>query len=300
MFEEIELFGTTVKIKNYFCSANPNQYEKKDIKLNFYIKITDACNAKCLFCSNKEMQDDGHIDFDKLEYVLQYLHAKNLINRISITGGEPLLNIDTLNKVINLIYEVIPASLVTLNTNGYNIRRVLELDNINRLEGIHISRHHYDDVINHQIFKVDVALTEDIKFVMDKLENKHLLRLNCLLANNYINNIDQVQKYLEYASQLNIFRVGFVSLMPINDYSKKHFISFNEVFSNLPSTFLSSGHYYDHQICECINGVYIAKNGNLIEYYSRMTKELNCDYARQLVYTSSNKLTTGFGKDSLI
>ena len=38
----------------------------------------------------------------------------------------------------------------------------------------------------------------------------------------------------------------------------------------------------------------LAKDKN-IKGYARMTKDLNCDYARQFVYTSDNKLTAGFG-----
>ena len=59
-------------------------------------------------------------------------------------------------------------------------------------------------------------------------------------------------------------------------------------------------HYYDKNICECINGAYISNEGKIIEYYARMTKELNCEYARQFVYTSDNKLTLGFGKEIII
>ena len=88
--------------------------------------------------------------------------------------------------------------------------------------------------------------------------------------------------------------------MKINDYSKENFVDFNDVFEKdkmNPSTFV---HFYDSNICECINGVYISKEGKFIEWYARMTKELKCDYTRQFVYTSDNKLTTGFGKEIII
>ena len=66
--------------------------------------------------------------------------------------------------------------------------------------------------------------------------------------------------------------------MKINDYSKENFVDFNDVFKKdkmNPSTFV---HFYDSNICECINGVYISKEGKFIEWYARMTKELKCDY----------------------
>ena len=299
-YEEIELYNEKVKIKNYYCSSNPNIFEKGNMKLNLYIKITDSCNANCKFCSNSNTKDSGNINLDKLKDVLIYLNSKDILNRISITGGEPLLKMDLLNDVLNLVFEIIPNSKVTINTNGYNIKKVLDLDSINKLYGIHISRHHYSDEVNNKIFGIEVASTDDIKYVMDKVNNKQLLRLNCLFIKDYIDDMNSIYEYLEFASKLNIFRVGFVSLMKINDYSKENFIDFNNIILKESNKNKNVSHYFDKNICECINGVYIANNGNFIEYYARMTKELNCEYSRQLVYTSDNKLTTGFNKKSLI
>ena len=300
MYEEIEIFGEKIRIKNYLCSSNPNKIKRQNAKLNLYIKINDACNAKCEFCSNRDMQDMGNINLEKLEYVLDYLNKRNLLNRISITGGEPMLKLDLLNKVANLIFKVIPNAMVTINTNGFNLRRVVNLDSINKIEGIHISRHHYEDELNKQIFKMDVATKEDIEYVMSNVTNKKLLRLNCLLIKDYIDKPEEVEKYLEFASELGIFRVGFVSLMKVNGYCKENYINFNSVFKKEIMNPKTIAHFYDMNICECINGVYISKKGKFVEWYARMTKELNCEYSRQFVYTSDNKLTTGFGKAIII
>ena len=300
MYEEIEIFGEKIRIRNYACSSIKNQFNKQKMQLNLYIKINDGCNAKCEFCSNRTMQDMGKINLEKLEYVLKYFNERLLLNRISITGGEPMLKIDLLNDVANLIYKVIPDATVTINTNGNNLRKIVNLDAVDKIEGIHISRHHYKDEINKKIFGTEVASIEDIKYVMNNVKNKKLLRLNCLLMKNNIDNIEEVEKYLEFASNLEIFRVGFVSLMKVNDYSRENFVNFNDIFKCdviNPQTFV---HFYDTNICECINGAYISKQGRFTEWYARMTKELNCEYTRQFVYTSDNKLTTGFGKEIII
>lgn len=57
---------------------------------------------------------------------------------------------------------------------------------------------------------------------------------------------------------------------------------------------------YNLYVCECTNGLYLGYNGNITEYYARMAKELNCEYAQQFVYTTDNKLTVGFNKKPLI
>ena len=38
----------------------------------------------------------------------------------------------------------------------------------------------------------------------------------------------------------------------------------------------------------------------LVEYYVRMVKDVDCPYTTQLVYTSDNKVTSGFGKKILL
>ncbi len=298
-YELIRLFGQDVKIKNYLCGQDPNLCYQDHVTLNLYVKINDACNGNCEFCSNRGLRDDGKLDLEKLRSTLIYLHDKGILNRISVTGGEPLLNPKLLNDTLNLIFSVDKQALVTFNTNGCNLSQVLDFDAIDKVEGIHISRHHYDDDKNRGIFGCDVATYDDIESIMNKSKNKKLLRLNCLLMKDYIDSPDEIRKYLEHASDLGVFRVGFVSLMKVNDYCRNHFVDFNDVFDTIPNS-KNVSHHYDKNICECLNGVYVSDSGKFMEYYARMSKDAECDYARQLVYTSDNRLTTGFGKASLI
>lgn len=301
MIKEIKIFNEKVQIKNYLCSNNPDNIIEGEYKFNLYIKITDYCNAKCPFCSNQSsIPKKENIDLNKLEIVLKELYSKNLLSRISITGGEPLLYIDRLNTILNKIFEVIPNAFVTINTNGINFDKIHEIETLDKLEGIHISRHHYNDDLNNKLFAVKTATKEEIKELYNKTKNKQLIRLNCLLIKDLIDNKDEVEKYLEMASDIGVFRVGFVSLMPTNDYCKEKYINFNDIFKELNNNFFSTNHYYDSKICECCNGIFLSKTGNLVEYYARMTKELNCDYMRQLVYTPSNELSVGFNKKKIL
>lgn len=300
MYETIEIFGQKVDIRNNNCTRCGEIPTRTPMKLNLYIKLTDMCNAKCEMCSNRGNEKTSKLDLEKLKMVIKYLDNRNLINRIGITGGEPMLNMSKLNDLLNIIFDVKKDSMVTINTNGFNIKNILYLDSIDKVNGIHISRHHYDDEINNDFFGISTATNSDIEYMMNKLDNKKLLRLNCLLMKNYINNIKEVSNYLETAANLGIFRVGFVSLMKVNDFSKENFINFNDIFRDLPSNYCKTDKLNDLNICECENGVYLSNNGDIVEYYARMTKELNCEYARQFVYTSDNKLTVGFNKKSLI
>lgn len=46
--------------------------------------------------------------------------------------------------------------------------------------------------------------------------------------------------------------------------------------------------------------MYLTDDNNIVEFYARMVKDCDCDYTNQLVYTSDNKVTAGFGKKIIL
>lgn len=300
MSKEIELFGKQVVLRNNVCSKDDIYKEDKYRTYNLYISITDVCLASCPFCNNntkkKQTFTDKKFDVAKLEQVLKELKDKNLLNRVSITGGEPLLNLDLLNRVINSIFKICGDNqYLTINTNGFNLDRVTELDRFKNIAGIHISRHHYLDEKNDELFGFKTIHLEEIKHLQDKVENKHLLRLNSLLIKNYIDSAKEVENYLEMAAKLGIFRVGFVGLMPLNEFSKQNYIEYKEIFKNLSQDCIVVSKLKNCNTCDCTNGMYISKEGKLVEFYSRVVRDLNPQHEGQFSYTVENNLCAGFG-----
>ena len=85
------------------------------------------------------------------------------MHSIALTGGEPMTNPDRLNDILNLIWNIDKKIQVQISTNGLNLREIAGFDDPNNLESIHISRHHYDDSKNIEIFGTNtIATTEDI------------------------------------------------------------------------------------------------------------------------------------------
>lgn len=299
-YESINLFGKIVKVRNKPCSVNGKTANVSNMKLDLYIKVSDLCNAHCSVCSNKGNEKPSDIDYKKLEFVIAYLESKGRIGRIAITGGEPFLDLDRLNKVLNVVFKAKPDAYVTINTNGFRIRDSLSLDNISQVGGIHISRHHFKDSVNNEFFGIKTASRDDIRRVVVDSHNSKLIRLNCLLMKNYVHTIKDVERYLEMAAVLGVNHCGFVSLMPYNEESISEYIDFSDIFKDVPERFQIISKTKDLDICECANGVYLANNGRVMPFYARKTKELDCPYARQYVYTSDNHLTAGFGGRNLI
>jgi len=299
--KKIVLFGEELLVKDSLCGPTPESRFEVEPSLRLYIKMTDACNANCQFCANENCKDFGTLDFKKLEYVIRYLKEKNRLHGISITGGEPMVNPQKMNDLLNLIWKIDENMEIAISTNGLNLREFAQFDQVNKLESIHISRHHYDDKINEEIFGTkSIATTEDIMFLQDKLDDKQILNINTLVMKDYIENLDGIKKMLDYVGETGVYKNGFVSLMKCNDYSEKHFINFNDIFNNLDSNFLLAHRFYNGEYCECIDGIYTSNNAKLVEFYARMVKECSCPYTTQLVYTSDNKVTAGFGKKVLL
>lgn len=292
----IELFNQEVLVKDSLCGPTPESRWEVEPNLRLYIKVTDSCNADCKFCANGNCKDFGKLDLEHLDFVIRYLKENNRLHSIGLTGGEPMINPDKLNDILNLIWSIDKNTQVQISTNGLNLREIAGFDDPNNLESIHISRHHYDDKKNIEIFGTDtIATTEDIMFLQDALTNKKIININTLVMKDYISNLEEIKKMLDYVGETGVYKNGFVSLMKCNDYSESHFINFNDIFNNLDENFLLAHRFYAATYCECIDGIYSSKNAKLVEFYARMVKECKCPYTTQLVYTSDNKLTAGFG-----
>ena len=103
-----------------------------------------------------------------------------------------------------------------------------------------------------------------------------------------------------HSSHRPLKRTSALSETKVSDTIIKKFINFNDLFSHLDDNFFPGHHFYSREYCECVDGIYLTKHHKLVEYYARMIKDCECPYTTQLVYTSDNKVTAGFGKKVLL
>ena len=129
------------------------------------------------------------------------------------------------------------------------------------------------------------------------LENKEIFETEAFIGRNGFTK-DKTEG--DGKTPIGVYKTGFVSLMKCNSYAEKEFINFNDLFSHLDDNFFPGHHFYSREYCECVDGIYLTKHHKLVEYYARMIKDCECPYTTQLVYTSDNKVTAGFGKKVLL
>ena len=96
------------------------------------VKLTNRCNARCIMCNVWRMQDNAA---PSLPHEIPLEGYKRLcevnrdffsrLRRISLTGGEPTLRRD-LVEIAQVLSEAYPQADLSINSNGFSTRRVLE------------------------------------------------------------------------------------------------------------------------------------------------------------------------------
>ncbi len=291
------IFGKTIDLKSHNCSLNGCEMVPiTEPYINLYVQL-NGCNANCSFCEFKNVANA--FDFEKFEQTLISLKEEIEVKKISITGGEPTLELKKLYKIIDLIRFYFPETFLVMNTNGFQLLNLFENGEINNFDSISISRHHYEDVKNNEILGFKALSTVELKRAQEKLINKNLLHLSCNLIKNNIDSEKEIYEFLEFANFLKIYDVGFVSLMKINDFCKENFIDFSSFDFKTKRMLLSKQwNYFDS--CKCNNYLYIPEKLDIevVKAYSRCV--LKPEHPSNLVVFNGKNLKFGFNGLTLI
>lgn len=288
------LFDKEIEPRQHYCQLF--DYDLRAVEnpyINIQVKIK-GCNADCSFCGSKET---GIFDENKYFDKLKKIAEKVPINKLNFTGGEPTLNLERLDRLIKGTLEIIPSVYIVINTNGHNFEKIFE-ENIHEMVGnIQLSRHHYNDDINNKILGVKSVSKEVIKSIASELENKRLLNLSCNLMKDYIDNEEEIIRYLDEASSIDIRWVGFVTLIPLNEFCVDNKILFENM--NLESDrFILTKHWKFEKKCQCYSHVYIPKDlGDPIRVYNKRTEK--SDLKNIMVFDGEN-FNIGFSDNVLL
>ena len=299
----VNVLGKDLKLKNYICSSDGIHYKQKpaDISLQLSICPTSFCDAACPFCIATNTEKKQFINLGKLEECLNTLQTENLVRGISFTGGEPFTDVKLLNDIINLVYRIFGKSIeVSITTNGINLHRMHEIEMLSYLDAIHISRHHYDDHINAEIFGVRVPTKEELSEILHSVSYKDLFVLNCMLLKDYIGTRDDVHRFLDFAIDVGARKVAFMTCSPVNDFAKSQTMDYTTVLRADDTSLLFTRGFQDFDVCRCQDGVYVSTTGEIIEFYGRTTNANNCEYCRGFVYGADNHLRVGFNGEIII
>ena len=297
---EINILGKPITVKNYICSADGINYKEKpeNIKLQLFVNMLTFCPANCRFCVAKNTKQDKKIDIDKFKSVMKLLKAEERIRGIKITGGEPFYDIDLLNEVISAIYDIFGYQMeVAISTNGTGLENLKKIKDLEHIETIHLSRHHYDDNVNRELFGniKNIPDKKLLKDIIGSVSYKDIFVLNCILLKDYINSPEEAHKFMDFAIDIGAPKVGFMTCSQVNGYAKEQSIPYEAVIKEDDPALLFTRGFFDYDYCHCSDGVYSSEDGRIVEFYGKSTKMEDYAYCRGLVYDADDHLKDGFG-----
>ena len=275
-----------IKFKEHFCQLDDGAPMKIDEKyVNIYVKIMDKCQANCPFCVYHNIEPDFKFYFKGFEDVLKAFKKQKIrVNKISFTGGEPTANIKLLSRCLRLVKKHDKKIFTVVNTNGYRLRELSKEGKL--IDSIALSRHHFSEDLNFRIFDSCFIPSADlIREVQQKTDNIHL---SCNLIKGYIDRKHEVLAYLNFASEVGAYDVGFVSLMPVTQFAEKRFIDFDKIDLSSENV-VRNMDWKLGDSCKCSNYLFMPKRGNrLVKFYARHRCNQSTISPSNLVYDGKN------------
>lgn len=297
------MLGKELELKNYICSSDGIHYKQKpeDIRLQLSICPTSFCAAACPFCIAGNTKRQQFLDIKKLENCLRRLNEENLVRGISLMGGEPFTDVILLNDIIDLVFGIFGESMeVSVTTNGANLHRMHEIKMLSYLDALHISRHHYDDQRNAQLFGIPVPTKDELSDILHSVKYRDLFVLNCLLLKDYIGTQEDVHKFLDFAIEVGAGKVAFMTCTPINAFTREQTIDYASLLRPDDPSLLFTRGFRDFDLCRCQDGVYVSPTGEIIEFYGRTTNAGDCKYCRGFVYGADDHLRAGYDGEVIL
>ena len=177
---------------------------------NLRVSLTAACNYACTYCvpDGKRLQPAAQeLSADELVYAVQLLVEAGGIEKLRITGGEPLLSpkFDALLPAVMAL----PLSDVSVTTNGQLVPRKADLIVDAGLRRINVSLDTLDDAR----FRA-IARSGDLETVLHGIElmRQAGLRIKVNMVPMRTANADQVLPLLEYCLDRGI-ELRYIELM---------------------------------------------------------------------------------------
>ena len=199
------------------------------------ISLTDACNFRCFYCMpNEEVEVTPHSKLmSKNEIIsLAKTFVKLGVNKIRLTGGEPLIRKDVAEIIEAL--SLLKVAL-TMTTNGALIHKYIDVLKKANIQSINVSL----DTLNADTF---LLLTKRNQFNQVKSNIELLLQHNFSVKVNVVAmkgiNDHEINSFVTWTKNHPI-HIRFIEFMPFtaNQWHHEKVISYKEILSSISEEF---------------------------------------------------------------
>lgn len=177
------------------------------------VSLTDACNFKCTYC----IPPDGFLGMEssaylKKEEIIRLIRLASTvgIDRVRLTGGEPLLRHDIVEIVRGIKQETVIRD-VSITTNGSRLKPLLKSLKEAGLDRINISLDSLDRARFKEVTKVD-AYQQVMDATHAALEAGFPVKLNMVAMRGLT--VDEIIRFVTLAHDYPL-EVRFLEFMPL-------------------------------------------------------------------------------------
>lgn len=207
--------------------------DKFNRKINYLrISVTDRCNLRCVYCIPEEgielLPHKEILTFEEIERVAT-LSAMLGVDKIRITGGEPLVRTGVENLISKLV-KIEGIKDVGLTTNGVLLSELAEPLREAGLRRVNVSL----DTLSFAKFS-SITRGGDLNRVLKGIEKAlgigfNPVKINVVAFRGY--NDDEIETFGKLALEKPL-QIRFIEHMPVNCSSSSPFVSEKEILEKL-------------------------------------------------------------------
>ena len=206
-------------------------------KINYLrVSVTDRCDLRCVYCMKEKMNFLPKSDVLSLEEIERL--CDNFIDlgveKIRLTGGEPLVRKDIIHLIKNLNKKKSNTNLkeITLTTNGTLLKKYAKELKENGINRINVS---LDTIVKEKYKEITRFGNLDNVFegIDAALKNNIKVKINTVVFKNF--NEDQMTNLINWANS-KLLDLTFIEVMPMSDTDMpRHmqFVSLDKVYKEL-------------------------------------------------------------------
>jgi cyclic pyranopterin phosphate synthase len=201
--------------------ANPAQYlldSHGRVITDLRVSITDRCNYKCVYCRTGQVGAQyAELTTDDYLRLIRNFVALG-IEKVRLTGGEPLLRRDLTEMVQELASWRTPSGDkldIAITTNGHLLEDLAAPLKNAGLSRVTVSMDAVDQVTFERITRVPGSFPAVVRGIRAAQQaGFERVKVNCVLLRGF--NDDQVEAFGEFARRENVI-VRFIEFMPLEE-----------------------------------------------------------------------------------
>lgn len=202
------------------------------------ISLIEKCNLRCTYCMPAEgivlSPKSSLMTADEIFAIAQIFVNKG-VNKIRLTGGEPLLRKDFPEIIAKL---TLLQTEISITTNGILINKYIDVLKQHNVNKINLSL----DTLVASKFQT-ITLRNQFERVIDNLHlllnNNFKIKINVVLIKGF--NDDEILDFIKLTEYLPL-SIRFIEFMPFagNEWDRSKMVSENEILNQVRNHFLES------------------------------------------------------------